>query len=300
MWLLLLLCFSSICYRASTRYALCDIKNVKELEKVNNCTHLRLYTDDVEVMRHPKLYEKIRTVTTIFKLKLFNTSLERITDAQNVELAKDSSLDIFDNPMLQRLPNLTIVDGKRVKLFILNNKKLDTSQLLEECKRKKCPTDIYRTIQMPFTCAFHRPVEPGCRFIFDNVDLRDYDKSLDQVEVVYGTLILRGSDVATFPKMPKLRQIEQKPGTPVLIIENNKKLSDLTSLFGVNIKVSDMKNAVKFSGNPKLCVAKKQRNEPFVIKFMTKIGFCKGSTRSDIHILKLIIVYLCIIFTEIY
>ncbi|RCN43370.1 receptor L domain protein [Ancylostoma caninum] len=166
----------------------------------------------------------------------------------------------------------------------MNNKKLDTSQLLEECQRKGCPRALYRTIQMPFTCAFNRPVEPGCRFIFDSVDLKEYDRSLDQVEVVYGTLVLRGSDVKSFPRMPRLRQIEQKPGTPVLIIENNKKLTDITPLFGVNIKVNDMRDAVKISGNPKLCVSKKQQNEPFVIKFMTKIGSCsKFSTHQVEH-----------------
>lgn len=94
------------------------------------------------------------------------------------------------------------------------------------------------------------------------------------MEVVYGTLTLRGSNATSFPKMLRLRQIAQKPGTPVLVIENNPMLTDLTPLFGVNIKADDMKNAIKISGNRKLCISKKQANEPFVIKYLTKVDFC--------------------------
>ncbi|KAL6737692.1 hypothetical protein Aduo_011315 [Ancylostoma duodenale] len=82
MWLLLLFCFSSICCEhqkmfpekphlscfaqftdglkpkpTKIRNKLCDIRNVQQLEQADFCTHLRLFTDDVEVMRHPKLYE---------------------------------------------------------------------------------------------------------------------------------------------------------------------------------------------------------------------------------------------------
>ncbi|ETN82490.1 receptor L domain protein [Necator americanus] len=296
MWLILLICCPLMSFTARPRLNLCDIRTHEQFERMSNCTHLRLSVDDDRIMQHPNLFEKLRTVTTILKLKLFNTSLTQITDAQLVELPKDSSLDIFDNPLLEKLPNFTIVDGRRVKLFILNNHRLDTSQLLEECKKKRCDPGTFRTIQMPFSksiclryrqirrfeidtivaaCSYRQPLPYDCRFIFDNIDLKETDnRSLDQIEVVYGTLTLRGSNLTSFPRLKNLRQLGQNSGMPMLVIENNPKLTDLTALFELNMKVDDMRTAIAISGNPKLCIGKKQAKEPFVIKYLTTVDSC--------------------------
>ncbi|KAK6752133.1 hypothetical protein RB195_003510 [Necator americanus] len=298
MWLILLICCPLMSFTARPRLNLCDIRTHEQFERMSNCTHLRLSVDDDRIMQHPNLFEKLRTVTTILKLKLFNTSLTQITDAQLVELPKDSSLDIFDNPLLEKLPNFTIVDGRRVKLFILNNHRLDTSQLLEECKKKRCDPGTFRTIQMPFTCSYRQPLPYDCRFIFDNIDLKETDnRSLDQIEVVYGTLTLRGSNLTSFPRLKNLRQLGQNSGMPMLVIENNPKLTDLTALFELNMKVDDMRTAIAISGNPKLCIGKKQAKEPFVIKYLTTVDSCKTSTRLGAHLIKLVMIHLFMMFS---
>ncbi|CAJ0607527.1 unnamed protein product [Cylicocyclus nassatus] len=274
MWSLVVLLLSVGCEPGQTGSTMCDIKSVKGLEKQAQCKYLRMYTDDEKIMEHPRLFDKIKTVTTIFKLKFFNTTLTSLTETEVVMLPQKATLELLDNPLLQKLPEFNIVDGRKINIKVLNNPKLDTTQLLEQCKKKRCPTNTIANIQKPYTCTFHRPLPEGCRFVFDSVDLRTYDSSFDQIEVVYGALSLRDSNEKEFPLLPNLRQLSQKPGMPVLVIENNKNLTDLKALYTININVDDMNNAMRIKDNPKLCIEHHDANEPFVVKFLTKIDSC--------------------------
>ncbi|KHJ82091.1 receptor L domain protein, partial [Oesophagostomum dentatum] len=123
----------------------------------------------------------------------------------------------------------------------------------------KCSNATINKIQKPYTCTFSLPLSPGCRFIFGDVDLQGYDESLDQIEVIYGTLILDGTNMTSFPKLPNLRRLVQNPGKPLLVVENNQQLTDMKALYNTTLDIDDIKNAVRISGNPKLCKTKRRQ-----------------------------------------
>lgn len=62
----------------------------------------------------------------------------------------DAELVLVNNRELTTLPEFEIENSRTVRLVIQDNPKLDTTQILEECMRKRCPPRIFNSIQMPF------------------------------------------------------------------------------------------------------------------------------------------------------
>ncbi|EYC42353.1 hypothetical protein Y032_0534g3065 [Ancylostoma ceylanicum] len=143
----LLLAYAYISLSYTMRF--CEILQEKHLNTFGNCTHLVLNPFQ-ETMNDPRLYDAIKKVERMYVFHLNNTNLTRISEAPKVTLPKDAEIFIVNNRRLKTLPNFEIENGKRLRLFIQDNPRLNTTQLLQECKRKRCPPRIVNSIQMPF------------------------------------------------------------------------------------------------------------------------------------------------------
>ncbi|KAL6737691.1 hypothetical protein Aduo_011314 [Ancylostoma duodenale] len=260
---------------------LCVIKTMKDLEEPKLCTELKLDAEH-EVMRSPMLFRKIKTATTYHYFKLCNSTLGSASGAERVYLPKGATLEITDNANLRHLPDFVIADGNDINLIILGNPKLDTTQLLNECKAKGCKDQTLRTIQVPYSCRAITPLPKLCHVLFGTVPLDKYDKSWDVVEVVHGTLSLQNSELTSFPKMEKLVEVEQVANMPVLIIENNANLQDVEALFKIDFDVKTKENAVKIKANPKLCLDENDTVHPFATEFLSNVKQCDRTASANI------------------
>ncbi|EYC37345.1 hypothetical protein Y032_0801g2421 [Ancylostoma ceylanicum] len=261
---------------------LCEIKTAKDLETPQTCTELKL---DVEhdVMMSPNLFHKIKTASTYHYFKLCNSTLDLISEADKVYLPKGATLEITDNAYLRELPEFIIADGKDVNLVILGNPKVDTTQLLNECKAKGCTDQTLSTIQVPYSCKATSPLPKECHVLFGTVPLNRYDKSWDNVEIVHGTLSLQNSGLDSFPKMEKLVKVEQVANTPVLVVENNANLRDVDALFKINFNVKKKENAVRVNANPKLCIEKNNAVLPFAAEFLNDVKQCDRPASANVE-----------------
>ncbi|KAK6751040.1 hypothetical protein RB195_002796 [Necator americanus] len=272
MRLLLLLRFITLSYT----FNLCQIINDHDVYFSGNCTHLVL-SPHGSVMVHPLLYDKIKTATKIYKFHLMDSNLTQISEKKRVRLAKDAELFLVNNTRLEKLPDFDIEDGKRIKLKIIGNPQLNTTQLLQECRMKRCRARTVNSIQMPFTCAFEQPLPKRCKNISGTVYLKGGDESVQQIEIIYGTLALVNSNMTSFPKLEKLRLIQQRIARPVLVIENNSNLHELDELFGLNFSILHPKKAVRIENNRNLCIGRNYSHELFAIQYLHSVRTC-GST----------------------
>ncbi|EYC42349.1 hypothetical protein Y032_0534g3062 [Ancylostoma ceylanicum] len=131
-------------------------------------------------------------------------------------------------------------------------------------------------------CRFSRPLRQECRRISDTIDLKENDVDADQVEILYGTLMLKNSKMTSFPKVKNLRLVEQRPKEPVLVIEDNPKLHDLEALYNMTFSVHDFKTAVKITNNPNLCIAKDYKDEPFRKTYLGSVRTCSADKLLDL------------------
>ncbi|EYC33689.1 hypothetical protein Y032_0002g931 [Ancylostoma ceylanicum] len=261
---------------------LCEIKTIKDLGSTQTCTELKLFGEH-DVMMSPKLFHKIKTANTYHLFQLCNSTLDLISETDRVYLPKGATLKITDNAYLRKLPDFIIADGKDVNLVILGNPKVDTTQLLNECKAKGCTDQTLSTIQVPYSCKATSPLPKECHVLFGTVPLNRYDKSWDNVEIVHGTLSLQNSGLDSFPKMEKLVKVEQVANTPVLVVENNANLRDVDALFKINFNVKKKENAVRVNANPKLCIEKNNAVLPFAAEFLNDVKQCDRPASANIE-----------------
>ncbi|RCN43371.1 hypothetical protein ANCCAN_10635, partial [Ancylostoma caninum] len=193
-----------------------------------------------------------------------------------------ATLEITDNANLRHLPDFIIADGNDVNLTILGNPKLDTTQLLSECKAKGCKDQTLSKIQVPYSCRAISPLPKACHVLFGTVPLNKYDKSWDIVEVVHGTLSLKNSDFASFPKMEKLVEVEQVANMPVLVIEDNANLQDMEAVFKIDFDVKKKENAVEVNANPQLCIGENDAMHPFAVEFLKNVKLCDRTASANI------------------
>ncbi|XGW29102.1 hypothetical protein V3C99_008698 [Haemonchus contortus] len=108
------------------------------------------------------------------------------------------------------------------------------------------------------SCPLEEPSNRVCKIVSDDIDLTEYDdrlSMLDQVEVLMGTLSLKGRNATGFPKLKNLVLLKEPKKRPVLVIEKNSKLSSLEALYNLEIQLRKGErpdNAINIGNNPKL------------------------------------------------
>ncbi|KAK5971327.1 hypothetical protein GCK32_000714 [Trichostrongylus colubriformis] len=297
MWSSLLLALISICCGK-----LCTIKSVKQLEQASDCTVMLAEFKDKKLAQHPLLAEKLKTVNEVRRLSLYNTMLRSLTDSPNMTLGPNAVLEMVDNEFLEHLPKFIIEDGSSVELKIRGNPRMNTNQLRDECYKKKCSPNAIANIQESFTCPLEKPIRKVCKVISDNIDLTEYESALDKVEVVVGTLKLKGSNVTSFPKMKSLILLKQAKKSPVLIIEDNPNLNSLKALYTLEIQLNkgeSADNAINIGNNPKLCIDEDASTVPFVIKYLSRVPICEPKEINEANKSSLAIIILYFIITNI-
>ncbi|PIO62494.1 receptor L domain protein [Teladorsagia circumcincta] len=172
------------------------------------------------------------------------------------------------------MPRIVMSDPYDSTIEIWGNPQLDTSPILNECKKRACPDKMLEAIQQPFTCDYEMPIPEGCRNVIGNFDLAHYDKSFDQVETIVGTITLKSSNVTSFPKMKKLKAIRQKEKGPIIVIEDNPNLRDVKSLYSLNLYTKNDDGAVRVEKNSKLCVSFAEMDEMFVLQYLGTVDRC--------------------------
>ncbi|XGW29101.1 hypothetical protein V3C99_008698 [Haemonchus contortus] len=119
------------------------------------------------------------------------------------------------------------------------------------------------------SCPLEEPSNRVCKIVSDDIDLTEYDdrlSMLDQVEVLMGTLSLKGRNATGFPKLKNLVLLKEPKKRPVLVIEKNSKLSSLEALYNLEIQLRKDKNA---------------STVPFVIKYLSRVPICEGKDDTN-------------------
>ncbi|CAJ0604358.1 unnamed protein product [Cylicocyclus nassatus] len=261
----------------------CKIERGRDIYSTIECTHLILDAMN-GISNEPNFYDSIKMASTYYKFRLANSQLTQISNMSIVKLVKDAELILVENPLLERIPHFEIENGRRILLDVRNNPLLDTTQLLEECKRKRCPPRIINSVQMPYSCTYTAsPTLPSaCTNVSDDIDIKEEDLDTT-VEVLYGTLMLRSSNWTSFPKLKNLRRIVQRPGKAALVIEDNQILRDLDAVFDIDFSIRDFKTAVKIENNPELCLRRNYSNNPFAQKFLSGLHPCSKFALSKCY-----------------
>ncbi|KAK5973376.1 Receptor L domain protein [Trichostrongylus colubriformis] len=172
------------------------------------------------------------------------------------------------------MPALIMANPYESFVTIWNNPQLDTSPILNECKRRKCPESMLEAIQQPFTCEFELPIPEGCRNVIGDFDMTRYDKSFNQVESIIGTITLKSSNLSAFPKMEKLRTVRQNKTGPLIIVENNPNLRDVKALYPLTLYTKNNGDAVVVKENPKLCITFAEMDHMFVLEYLGNVDRC--------------------------
>ncbi|KIH66259.1 receptor L domain protein [Ancylostoma duodenale] len=110
------------------------------------------------------------------------------------------------------------------------------------------------------------------------------NQDLQNLEELYGPLILTGSEMETLPKMPKLWKIELSEISehPIISITNNSNLKSIAELTHVeNIVVGAGNHDVVIRDNPKLCIETEHMQTKFVMRYANHISEC-GATTGDV------------------
>ncbi|WKY06957.1 hypothetical protein Q1695_006830 [Nippostrongylus brasiliensis] len=250
---------------------------------------LLIRPEDHWLQSHPKLFDRIKNVVEVRRLILYNTNLVKLTNQPTMKVQSNAEIEIVDNDNLEVIPAFDIVGGETVAVKVYGNRKLDTKQLQDECKRTGCARNEETKIQNAFTCSLKRPIRTVCRITVDTVALANYQKQFDEIEAVEGALLLKNSHLKAFPKMKMLRKIRQnKLGEPVLIIEDNPELDDISALFKLQIDLNhgvSPEDAVYFNNNPKLCITNEMYQEPFIIKFFKRLPLCESAVQVETNVI---------------
>ncbi|KAK6023474.1 receptor L domain protein, partial [Ostertagia ostertagi] len=131
-------------------------------------------------------------------------------------------------------------------------------------------------------CEYEVPIPEGCRNVIGHFDLAHYDKSFDQVESIIGSVTLKSSNATSFPKMKKLHAIRQKDKGPIIVIEDNPRLREVTALYPLNLYTKNDDGAVRVEKNPQLCVSFAEMDQMFVLQYLGTVDRCKASSRLEI------------------
>ncbi|WKY08624.1 hypothetical protein Q1695_007840 [Nippostrongylus brasiliensis] len=254
----------------------CQVRNAYQLERSTNCDLMDLDGDD-EVMQHPDLYNKIKDVKRFVKFILIGTKLQNISIHNSIDV--DSAFILINNKNLVKIPRVKFV--KSFNTTVDGSPNLDTTQLINECDRRRCSREAKSRIQKPFSCDYRNPLPARCRNVVGSINVQLTDPAFQQIESLKGTLILQGSNLTKFPQMRNLKYLDQKGTKPVLIIQNNAQLRDLRALFKVEINAD--RDAVVFKNNPRICLTDEQiENELFILKFIaSRASRCK--VKSALH-----------------
>ncbi|WKY06255.1 hypothetical protein Q1695_006448 [Nippostrongylus brasiliensis] len=264
----------------------CQLTTNEEIEKAareGNCDYIYLDLLRDDMSRHKKLYDAIKNVKQIKVLKLRKSNLKKITEQKKVLLDSNGELTLENNLELSVLPKFEITDPSTTYVTIYGNPKLDTEDIIQTCKARKCAV---AAIQRPFSCGFPLPKKVKCRVVEGTVRMeKSTAKQMEDVEEIRGHLIFRGSELTSFPKFKNLRILTQRGKEKVLTVSNNPDLEDIVALYGVTIH-NETANAVEIEKNPKLCVEDRERNVEFVWKFMQQIPRCnpaqpRGSSKGQ-------------------
>nr|CDJ90650.1 EGF receptor domain containing protein [Haemonchus contortus] len=262
---------------------ICAITNLPDMvdPRNTNCTTLIVDGARPEIAHHPLLFEKLRTALEIRRLTLFNSDLKTLVDSPTIRIESNGVLELANNRYLETLPIFTFDDGSSLEFNIRGNPRINTNQLIDECHKKHCTPSALANIQEPFTCPLEEPLYRVCKVISDDIDLTEFDgrlSMLDQLEVLVGTLSLKGSNATSFPKLKNLVLLKQPKKGPVLIIEDNPKLSSLEALYNLEIRLRKGErpdNAISIGNNPNLCIDEDASTVPFVIKYLSRVPICE-------------------------
>nr|CDJ90652.1 unnamed protein product [Haemonchus contortus] len=107
---------------------------------------------------------------------------------------------------------------------------------------------------------------------------------LDQVKVLIGALSLKERNATGFPKLKNLVLLKKPKKGPVLIIEENPKLSSLEALYNLKIQLRKGErpdNAISIGNNPNLCIDENASTVPFVIKYLSRVLICEGKDDTN-------------------
>ncbi|XGW26753.1 hypothetical protein V3C99_007387 [Haemonchus contortus] len=262
-------------------YHMCFVKKASDLEKTGRCDRISVESND-EVMRHPKLYDRIKSAAMWINVSIINSDLERLHESDSVAFPPRSTLILKNNTKLKTMPRLLIRDPFSSEIVIWDNPQLDTSPVLNECKRKKCPDHLMDHIQMPFTCNYQLPIPEGCRNVYGDFDLTNFHESFDQVESIIGTMTLNSSNLTSFPKLKNLRAIRQRNDGPVIIIENNPELRDVKALYSLDLYTKNADDAVHVANNTNLCINFADLDQKFPLHYLGYVDRCMASSGMGI------------------
>ncbi|KAL6734590.1 hypothetical protein Aduo_005116 [Ancylostoma duodenale] len=116
----------------------CIVHNVKDLERnASECTVLDLNTYlDNSIVRSDKFFDFIKNIGEYDWFMLRGCDLSKFTDLSVIKLHDGAHVSI-ENTQLEKLPKFEWEDGAKVTFTIVDNHKLDTTELLEEIKARK-------------------------------------------------------------------------------------------------------------------------------------------------------------------
>ncbi|CAJ0589696.1 unnamed protein product [Cylicocyclus nassatus] len=257
----------------------CYVRQPVDLTNKTNCDVLNLdtYAND-SLSLDSRLFDYISKFKVYEKFLLRHTTLEKFTAQKEIRLKPKTWLSITENSHLLELPKFVWDDDAKVSIYVKDNHKLDTTQLRKMLKSRNVDE---ADVQHPFACGNTRKSSSHCTVIEGALTIgneNDMNSHLDNLEEVYGQIIVHNYENATLPAMPKLKKLEwtdEDSKEPAIMIYDNPQLKSIAELFKLdNIVLGPKKKAILIKNNSLLCIEQENADRPFVKKYASNVKIC--------------------------